>query len=88
VALGVAVQVEEQLPVRERLSQPVGGVHREGGFADASLPTDQHCPPLSGRSHAQKLRQLPETVLTFEKVHRASSAFSKYFRAKIPGKRD
>jgi hypothetical protein len=27
-------------------------------------------------------------VVTFEKVHRASSALSRYFRTKIPGKRE
>jgi hypothetical protein len=56
-------------------------------FADPSLSTDQHSPPVTGSSCAQEFRQLIETVVSFEKVHRASSALSRDFQTKIPGKR-
>ncbi|OLE22040.1 MAG: hypothetical protein AUG49_20400 [Catenulispora sp. 13_1_20CM_3_70_7] len=34
-ALGVAAQIDEQLPVGELLGQPVRGMDGQGGFADA-----------------------------------------------------
>ena len=55
-------------------------------FADASLPADEYSPPMAGCGRTKEYRQLLETVVTFEKVHTASSALSKDFRTKIPRK--
>ena len=38
---GVGMQRQEKLPVREIAGQPVGGVHGEGGLADARHPIDR-----------------------------------------------
>jgi hypothetical protein len=43
-------------------------------FADASLPADEYSPPMAGCGRTKEYRQLLETVVTFEKVHTASSA--------------
>jgi hypothetical protein len=37
----VAVQVDEQLTVRELLRQPMGGVHRQRGLADPGHAVDR-----------------------------------------------
>jgi hypothetical protein len=47
-------------------------------FADASLPADQHRAAIARCGGAQERRQLIETVIAFEKVHRASSALSRH----------
>src|SRR5215472_2027567 len=57
------------------------------GFADPGLPAYQHRAPMAGRGRAQELGQLMETGITFEKVHRASSASSRDLRTKIPWKK-
>jgi len=44
------------------------------GFANSGLPADEHGTPISSCGRAKEHRQLFETVVTFEKVHAASSA--------------
>jgi hypothetical protein len=60
LAGGVAVQRQEELPVRKGPGQPVRGVHRESGLADPGHPIDRVDPHHPVICRGQRPHQLRE----------------------------